>query len=703
MRLFRADSPIQYVRGVGPRRAEWFAQHDLRTIGDLLDFFPTRYVTQGGPFAIENLQPGMTARILADVLKIRHRPTSLVVLVHDGTDAIQLRWFQPPPIAEALRPGMRVSAEGRVQEFDDRIEMIQPLVEFVPEGGAAGNEKSVIVGVYPGVAEKQQPRIRDVVATVLAQSRLPIAECVPPPLLARRRLMSRHDAVRAMHAPKDMRQADHARRSLAYEEFLLIELAMMMRRAKRVSIQTAPRIHLTPEIDQRIRKRFPFELTSAQNGAIREIGHDLQAGRPMTRLLQGDVGCGKTVVALYACLAAIASGFQAAIMAPTEILASQHFAKIEQYLAGSRVRRALLRGAGSRADRAAGLAKIDRGEIDLVVGTHALIQKDVAFQNLALVVVDEQHRFGVLQRHAFRSKGPTPHYLVMTATPIPRTLSMTVFGDLDVSTIRSSPPGRGKVHTRVITPDDWQRELELVRARIDSGEQVYVVCPRIGAGEEEENSAAREPRAFAEKSDAPIGAVKMAETLQAGPFRGLPLAVLHGRMTQAEKDRIMREFAAGKIRALVSTTIVEVGVDVPNATIMVIENAERYGLSQLHQLRGRVCRGVRDGLCLLVRRDRGEAAGPRLQVMTRTLDGFRIAEEDLKLRGPGELFGTKQHGLPELHMGDLAMDFPLVEAARDDAAAIVRDDPQLKKPPHQALLAGLRKMFGEKLALIDAA
>lgn len=699
MRLFRPDSPIQFVRGVGPRRAEWFAEHRIHTVGDLLDHFPARYEVMGGTCAIEHLQPGATARIIGDVISTRNRPSSFVVQVHDGTDAVNLRWFHVPPGVGSLRAGMRISAEGKVHEYDDRIEIVQPLVDFLPDNAESPpRTKPRLIGVYPGFGEKQQIRIREAVATVMEQSRLPVTDCVPAELLARHKLLSRPDAVRALHAPKDTREVELARRSLAYEEFLLIELAMMMRRQKRLAIQTAPRVHLTPEIDQRIRRRFPFDLTAAQSKAIREIMHDMRAGRPMTRLLQGDVGCGKTVVALYACLASIASGFQAAIMAPTEILAAQHFAKIEQYLSGSRVRRTLLRGASARGERAAALAAIERGDVDLVVGTHALIQKDVAFQNLALVVVDEQHKFGVLQRHTFRSKGPTPHYLIMTATPIPRTLSMTVFGDLDVSTIRSAPPGRGKVVTRVVTKEQWERELALVRRRIDGGEQAYVVCARIG----DDDDAATKSKSN-DEPDAPLGATALAQTLRDGPLAGVPLAVLHGRMSAAEKDRTMREFSAGKLRALVSTTIVEVGVDVPNATIMVIENAERFGLSQLHQLRGRICRGVRDGLCLLIRRDRGDAERPRLDVMTRTLDGFQIAEADLKLRGPGELFGTKQHGLPELRMGDLAADFGLVEAARDDAAEIVRDDPQLGKPANRNLLAGLRKMFGEKLKLIDAA
>lgn len=695
MRLLGPDSPVQYVRGVGPRRAERFARLGIRTVAELLEFFPARYEIHGGVCAIEHLQPGLNTRIAGEIVNMRRRDSSLVVQVHDGTDAVNLRWFHVTPQAAALRSGMRITAEGKVQEYGERLEIIQPIVTVLaPDAVFPRHAPPRLLGVYPNVERKEQALIRDVVATVLTQTRLPVAQYVPAPLPARRRLLLRPDAVRALHAPADMQQAELARRSLAYEEFLLIELAMLLRRQKRLALESAPQIHLTAEIDQRIRRRFPFELTAAQSKAVREIMRDLQSGRPMTRLLQGDVGCGKTVVALYACLAAIASGFQAAIMAPTEILAAQHFAKIEQYLSGSRVRRELLRGGASRAARSGALAAIERGEIDLVVGTHALLQKDVAFQNLALVVVDEQHKFGVLQRHTFRSKGPRPHYLVMTATPIPRTLSMTVFGDLDVSTIRSAPPGRGRVTTRVVEACRWPQEMSLLRKRIEAGEQAYIVCARIG--DEPEGT----PHS---RTDEPIGASAMAESLRNGPFRDIPLAVLHGRMSAAEKDRVMGAFTAGALRVLVSTTVVEVGVDVPNATIMVIENAERFGLSQLHQLRGRICRGVRDGLCLLIRRDSGDACRPRLDVMTRTLDGFQIAEADLKLRGPGELFGTRQHGLPELRTGDLTRDFALVEAARDDAAQIIRDDPQLHRPEHRPLLAGLRKMFGEKLKLIDAA
>lgn len=688
------ESPVQFVRGVGPRRAEWFARMRIRTVAELLDHYPARYETHGGACAIEHLQPGLTTCIFGEVLNVRRRESSLVVSVHDGTGAVHLRWFHVTPQAAALRSGMRITAEGKVQEVGNRLELIQPIVLVLSSEAAIPRHiEPRLFGVYSGVDRKQQGLFRDVVAAVLTQTRLPIPEFIPAALLARRRLPSKQDAVRALHAPREMQQVEPARRSLAYEEFLLIELAMLMRRQKRLLRESALRIHLTAEIDQRIRRRFPFELTAAQSKAVREIMRDLQSGRPMTRLLQGDVGCGKTVVALYACLAAIASGYQAAIMAPTEILAAQHFAKVEQYLSGSRVRRELLRGGTARALRSGALTAIERGDVDLVVGTHALLQKDVAFQNLAMVVVDEQHKFGVLQRHAFRNKGPQPHYLVMTATPIPRTLSMTVFGDLDVSTIRSAPPGRGRVATRVVESDRWQQEMAFVRKRIDMGEQAYVVCARIGDESEEGSNGAT----------APIGAAKMAELLRTGPFRGVPLAVLHGRMPASEKDRVMREFSAGTLRVLVSTTVVEVGVDVPNATIMVVENAERFGLSQLHQLRGRICRGVRDGLCLLVRRDSGDAARPRLEVMMRTLDGFQIAEADLKLRGPGELFGTRQHGLPELRMGDLAQDFALIEAARDDAAQIIRDDPHLRRPEHRPLLAGLRKLFGEKLKLIDAA
>jgi ATP-dependent DNA helicase RecG len=432
-------------------------------------------------------------------------------------------------------------------------------------------------------------------------------------------------------------------------------------------------------------------------------------------------------VALYACLAAIANGKQAAIMAPTEILAQQHFGSIERYLMGSRVRYVLLRGKLAKKERADALAAIERGDIDLVVGTQALIQKDVAFNQLALVVVDEQHKFGVLQRHEFRTKGPMPHYLVMTATPIPRTLAMTVFGDLDVSVIKQSPPGRGRIITKIVTLAQWDTVMTYVRRRLEAGEQAYVVCPLIGKKGKKGSGVFSEKTpdpffAFFE-GDNPTSVLEAHQRLVSGPWRGLNVGLLHGSLPTAEKLATIAAFTAGRLHAVVSTTVVEVGVDVANATIMVVEHADRYGLSQLHQLRGRVGRGIKDSLCVLISheadgRAQSASAGPpvrnasevpsgkaaeRLAVMARTNDGFAIAEADLRQRGPGQLFGTRQHGLPELHVANIVDDFALLEKARQDAFEIVAADPTLARPEHHALIPALKRLFGAKLALIDAA
>jgi ATP-dependent DNA helicase RecG len=623
-----------------------------------------------------------------------------------------------------------------VQMYNDRPELVQPRIQVFPPDSvvfAQPQPGARQVGVYRGNATIKSTVISKVVQTLLTQKPLPIDDVLPPELRRKHALIGREEALRQMHNPANERELQGARTRLAYEEFLLMELAIALRRRKLLALQTGQKLVVTPEIDQRIRQRFPFTLTASQDEVVAEIARDLASGRPMTRLLQGDVGSGKTVVALYACLAAVAHGRQAAIMAPTEILAQQHFRNIEKYLAGSRVRRLLLRGGQNKKQRAEALGAIERGEMDLIVGTQALIQKDVAFNDLALVIVDEQHKFGVVQRHRIRTKGPMPHYLVMTATPIPRTLAMTVFGDLDVSIIRHCPPGRGRITTKVVTLRQWDTVMGYVRKRLEGGEQAYVVCPVIGKSDEggrdqgsegsrDRGAENRKPKTENHATAAALTSAKATyEKLIAGPWRGLNVALLYGSLPADEKEATINEFNAGKLHALVATTVVEVGVDVPNATIMVVEHAERYGLSQLHQLRGRIGRGVKDSLCVLIAHEpgagaaglgspaargspgaRGKAA-ERLAVMARTTDGFQIAEADLQQRGPGELFGTRQHGLPELHVADIVNDFSLLEKARTDAFAMVARDPRLVQPKHRVLIPALRRMFGKKLVLIDAA
>lgn len=716
MVLLCPDSPVQYLKGIGPRRAEWLATLGIRTIRDLLEYFPFRYEVETGQADIADLVPGTTATVRGEVVRVGGRRFSPYCEIEDGTGSCILRWFNQPYAGRGLLVGAVVRASGRVDVYGGRLVLIQPRIQvFGPDSVLLSQPVPVRqVGVYRGNATVKSPLIRRAVLTLLDHPHLPIEEPIPPALLTRHGLPPRQAAIRQMHCPSSDAELQRARARLAYEEFLLMELAMALRRRKRLALQAGQKLLLTPEIDRRIRARFPFELTAGQDRAIAEIAADLQSGRPMTRLLQGDVGSGKTVVALYACLVAVANGRQAAIMAPTEILAAQHFANISRYLAGSRVRYVLLRGGLSHTERSRVLAAIERGEIDLVVGTQALIQKDVAFNHLALVVVDEQHKFGVLQRHKFRTKGLMPHYLVMTATPIPRTLAMTVFGDLDVSLIKQSPPGRGRIITKVVTSAQWQTVMTYVRRRLEAGEQAYVVCPLIG---QEKNHAAANgaPSAGHRAADADrVSVLRAYRQLLDGPWQGLNVGLLHGSLRSAEKQATIEAFAAGRLHAVVSTTVVEVGVDVPNATIMIVEHAERYGLSQLHQLRGRVGRGAKDSLCVLIARGDdnrarssstgpGDSAADRLAVLARTTDGFEVAEADLRQRGPGQLFGTRQHGLPELRVASIIEDFALLEKARQDAFEIVAADPTLSRPEHQPLMPALKRMFGQKLALIDAA
>jgi ATP-dependent DNA helicase RecG len=498
--------------------------------------------------------------------------------------------------------------------------------------------------------------------------------------------MTRPKAVPAMHRPEDREHWGQARRRLAYDECMLMQLGIALMRMRQIS-RPAHELRHSDEIDTRIRKRFPFPLTDAQNGAVAEIAADLGRSQPMNRLLQGDVGSGKTVVALYAALLAVANKHQVAIMAPTEILAVQHYRKITQYLAGSKVRTEMLVGKQSATERKRLLAAIGSGDVDIVVGTHAIISEGVSFANLALVVVDEQHKFGVRQRTQIRGKGFAPHYLVMTATPIPRTLALTVFGDLETSTIDSLPPGRGTTTTRCVHLDDMPAVIEMVRQKLQTGQQAYFVYPLVNPSAQLELTAAQE--AYHE--------------LKAGPLGEYGIGLIHGQMPTDQKHAVMAQFREGEINVLAASVVVEVGMDVPNANVMVVMHAERFGLAQLHQLRGRVGRSSEDAECILVAGPKNPLAQQRLDVLVESSDGFRIAEEDLRIRGPGEIFGTRQHGLPELKVADLIEDFELLRLARRDAFGIIKADPYLAAPEHQQLRKEVIAAYGGRLELIGGA
>jgi ATP-dependent DNA helicase RecG len=509
-----------------------------------------------------------------------------------------------------------------------------------------------------------------------------VAEFHDSSFLLQRELPDRGFAIAAMHRPEDKDAWKEARRRLAYDELVLMQLGIALQRMRTVSRPSFP-LPMSNEIDRRIRARLPFTLTHSQDKVIAEIVADLSRPRPMNRLLQGDVGSGKTVVALYAALLAVAHRKQAAIMAPTEILARQHFSKIQQYLKDSRVRSAMLVGGQRPAERKAILQELADGQVNVVVGTHALISGNVQFHSLALVVMDEQHKFGVRQRVDLREKGHAPHCLVMTATPIPRTLAMTVFGDLDVSVIDELPPGRGRTHTRLIDRGQMKETFEFVRKHLQEGQQAYFVYPLVTGSEDVQITAAKD--AFGQLSQV---------------YPEFRVGLIHGQMPTSEQQQVMREFTSGAVRILAASTIVEVGLDVPNANIMVVTHAERFGLAQLHQLRGRIGRGKADAACILVAGVKSPIASERLRVLTETSDGFKIAEADLRLRGPGEFFGTRQHGLPELKIADLIEDFDLLRMARRDAFAIVAEDPDLAQPGHQSLRNEMIRLYGGKLGLV---
>jgi ATP-dependent DNA helicase RecG len=679
----------QAVKGVGPARFEQLQHLGLATVRDLLFYFPRAYEDLTDVRPIDNLSEGKPQTVQGEVVEIdgrysaEGRPIVSVVLSDGGNTCLEGVWFNQSYMAGRFRYGQLVTFSGKPKWFRDHWQMATPRVGLLDGPAPAGGPG--VVPVYPLTEDLRAEQLRPVIRRAVEDFAAFVAEILPEELRHKRSLPGVHDALRDVHFPATLEEARLARRRFVYEEFVLLQLALALRRRDLRDRQRAPVLTVTDKIDARIRRLFPFRLTADQDKAVADLRRDLGSDRPMQRLLQADVGAGKTAVAVYALLAAVANKHQAALMAPTEVLARQHWHTLEAYLAKSRVRRLLLTGALTGKARRTALEQLAAGEIDLVVGTQALVQEQVQFANLGLVVIDEQHKFGVNQRARIRKLGVDPHYLVMTATPIPRTVALTVFGDLDVTTIKQLPPGRQPVRTRWATEAQRARVYERLREELRQGRQGYVVCPLV------EESAALDLKAASQT---------FAE-LQEGALRDFRVGLLHGRMDEAAKDELMQRFRAHGLDVLVSTVVIEVGVDVPNATFLIIEHAERFGLSQLHQLRGRVSRGVVAGQCYLFAGPAGEEARERLRLLVRTADGFALAEQDMRLRGLGEFFGTRQHGLGELRVGDLLADNDVLREARQDAIATVAADAGLRRPEHARLRAAVLERYGKTLELAE--
>lgn len=685
----RLATPLQFLKGIGPQRAELLAKLGLRTARDLLFFFPRDYQDMSELRPIERLTEGQLCAVCGVVEEVDLRNTGvgrsiLGVLVRQGTQYLRAIWFNQPYLREKFVAGQRLVVAGDPKSQGFRWEMVHPQVTWLAddEEPPAGR----ILPVYSLTEGLGQPQMRRLMQGAVEQVADAVDEVFPEAFLAAHRLAPIQMALTQLHLPPDRAALERARRRFIYQELFVMQLALAWRRWRLCHSRRAPQLPTDARIDARIFRLFPFELTSGQKQAIAEIAHDMGLSYPMNRLLLGEVGSGKTVVAEYALLLAVANGHQAVLMAPTEVLARQHARTIAKALAASRVRIALLTGGLPAALRRETLAAIAEGTIDVVIGTHAILGDDVRFAKLGLVVIDEQHKFGVRQRAMLRRQGDAdPHYLVMTATPIPRTVSMTLFGDLDVSTIREAPPGRQPVHTYYVENHRRAKWWEFVRGKLREGRQAFVVAPLV---EESENFAT-------------ANAEELFESLSNGELEAFRVDLLHGRQSPEEKDDALERFRAGQTQVLVSTLVIEVGVDVPNATVMTIEGAERFGLAQLHQLRGRVCRGVHPGYVSLFAQTESAEVRERLEAFCKTTDGFEIAELDFKSRGPGDLLGARQHGLPPFRIANLVRDTEVLQEARSDAQALMLADPELQAEAWAKLRRMVLVRYGSSMDLGD--
>lgn len=673
------ETPIKYAKGVGPSREKLLKKLGIETIGDLINYFPRDYEDRRKiiPLAFARENEKLTTKgIIKSVEKTKKNDLVIVsALLQDGISQILLKWFNQEFKEMELKQliGKEVYVTGTPKRgFFGAMEIQNPEVTI------SETPEREILPIYPLTENLTQKTLRRIIQDNISAV-CNYEDVIPQEIVDLRRLIDKRRAYVGMHFPKSLFHQKISRKRLAYEELLLFQLALFLSK-KNVEKIGGIEKNFSGELVEKFLKILPFKLTNAQMRAHKEIREDLRSSNPMNRLLQGDVGSGKTLVAELAIIDNYEAGYQSAFMVPTSILAIQHYQKLFNHLTDLGIRVALLIGSTSQKEKDKIKFALKNGDIDVVIGTHALIQEDVHFSNLGLVIIDEQHRFGVKQREELISKGKVVDTLIMTATPIPRTLSLTLYGDLDVSVIDEMPPGRKEIKTFTLRHTRAKEIYKFVREQvIENGDQAYIVYPLIEQSEQINAKAAEE----------------MYRTLSKEAFPDIPMGLLHGKMSDIEKNDVMTKFVKGEIKILVSTSVIEVGVDVPNATIMVIENAERFGLAQLHQLRGRVGRGDKQSYCFLIVSEAGEEAWDRLQFFASTTDGFKIAEYDLRLRGPGEFFGTRQHGMAEFKVADLISDTELIMLAREDAKSIIENYPE------SSIIKKVLEIYSERIKLLD--
>ncbi len=698
------DISVRYLKGIGPKRAELFAGRGVNNVEDLLYYFPRRYEDRTKFSLISGLAEGTEQNIKVKVVvsgqrrSWRRKGFSITeAIVEDSSSRLSCVWFNQPYLSQYLKPGAGLILYGKAESYAGRIQMTNPEFEVISEESGESLNIGRIVPVYPGVPGLGQRSLRRIIKEALDKYVAKLPEFLPYDLRNRNNLLNLAQSLLNIHFPANKDLQMQAYNRLAFQEFFIFQLPLILRKFKK---KDSPGIahKINGELLNNFIKSLPFVLTDSQKQVVKEISQDMADPRPMHRLLQGDVGSGKTVVAVIAGIIAVGGGYQVAFMVPTEILARQHLEKIRaQVLRGKgqgisdnalsrEIRIGLLSGSLAEKDKQKLLEEIKSGQIDLVIGTHALLEGNVEFKNLGLVVIDEQHRFGVGQRALLPRKGPHPDVLIMSATPIPRTLAITLYADLDVSVITQMPAGRKPIKTECIT--NFKREwlYGLMRDTVNRGRQVYVVYPIIEESFELDLLSAK----------------KMHGEFKEKFFKEYSVGLIHGKLKQKEQAGIMADFKSGKLQILIATTVLEVGIDVPNATLMVIEQAERFGLSQLHQLRGRVGRGEYESTCVLVSDASGVDAKSRLSALVKYSDGFKIAEEDLRIRGPGEYFGTKQHGLSGLSIGNPLTQLQLLKKAKEESVRLVNSDPALESKQNQELKAKLSRRFPdyEKLILV---